>query len=327
MIRDRLYRGVTKLLPKAYRRHISQQKVYAGMTIDTDAYLGSATVLAILTAAAFLFTPYAFGSKIGIKALFISIAAFCLVEFIFYIAIYFKIEDRTQRVEKVLPDALQLMASNVRAGMTPFQSLKLSARKEFGPLEEEIKLATAKALGTESFAETLLDMSKRIKSEMLDRAMKLFTTAMRSGGHLAILLEDLSDDIAENRSLRKELVTNTKTYTVFIMFTVIIGTPLLLAISIHFIEVITNLQSVATVGGTGFGLGFLAGELNISVSFLVKASYAMLVGTSLLACILLGVIVRGKPKYGLRYTPMVVIGSLAVFAALRYAVSSFFGNF
>ena len=100
-----------------------------------------------------------------------------LVHFLIYLLIYFKVADRTKRVEDSLPDALHLIAANLRAGMTPFQAMKVSARKEFGPLKEEIEYATTKALGTESFSKALLNMNNRIKSSILERSMKLFTTS------------------------------------------------------------------------------------------------------------------------------------------------------
>ena len=46
-------------------------------------------------------------------------------------------------------------------------------------------------------------MAKRIDSPILDRAMKLFAASMKSGGHLAQLLEDLANDIAETKALKK----------------------------------------------------------------------------------------------------------------------------
>jgi pilus assembly protein TadC len=255
-----------------------------------------------------------------------SILTFIGVEIMTYLLLYFKVEDRTKRVERVLPDMLQLLSSNIRVGMTPFQALKLAARKEFGPLEEEIRHATARSLGTESFAQTLLGMSKRIKSDMLERAMKLFGTAMHSGGHLAPLLEELAKDIGETQALKKELVTNTKTYSSFIMFTIVVGTPLLLAISIHFITVITGLQAQTSTATASFGLGFLGGKVAITVDFLIKVSIVMLTLTGLLAGMLLGVITEGKAKFGLKYAPIIIGGSLIAFVILRILVTRYVGT-
>ncbi|MEE9525829.1 MAG: type II secretion system F family protein, partial [Candidatus Woesearchaeota archaeon] len=207
----------------------------------------------------------------------------------------------------------------------PFQAMKLAARDEFGPLKEEIEYATTKALGTESFSEALLSMAKRIKSPILDRAMKLFSASMKSGGHLAQLLEDLANDIAETRALKKELITNTKMYSMLIMFMVVIGAPLLLAVSIHFIKIISGMQATTGAAEAGFGMAALIGTISLTPGFLTKLSVVILFITSLLASMLMGVIAEGKEKYGLKYAPLVITGSLIVFVISQYIISGFLG--
>lgn len=325
-LKERFYLVIAKLFPLRYKLSLKRLVIYSGEYIDVNVYLGSATVLGILSFIATLLVPFAWGMSFQLRYLIYGLSVFGLIELTAYLIIYFKVEDRTKRVEEVLPDALQLIAANVRAGMTPFQALRKAARKEFGPLEEEIHHSTSRALGTESFSKVLLSISKRLKSEILDRAIELFTTAMRSGGHLAKLLEELAKDVEETRSLKKDLVTSTKTYVSFIMFTIIIGAPLLLAISIQFIKVISSMQAKAGVSNVGFGMGFLAGEIIITADFLTKLAIAMLVITSLLASMLLGVVREGKPKYGFRYAPVIIIGTMVAFVVFRYWVGNFFGG-
>lgn len=337
-IKYRIYTTMARLVPKKYRNYLEQMLVYAGEKRTADFWIGSASVLAvvvfiIMVLSRLVFLPaektaYTEVIPLAFPFLYIIIALLSLliVQFFIYITIYFKALDRTRRVEEVLPDALYLMSANLRAGMTQFQAMKLAARKEFGPLKEEIEYATTKALGTESFAKALLSMTKRIQSSMLDRSMKLFVTSMKSGGHLAQLLEDLADDIAETRALKKELITNTKMYSMLIMFMVVIGAPLLLAVSIHFIRIISDMQISAGISEAEFGMDFLAGTITLTPEFLTKLAIVMLFITSLLASMLIGVIVEGKEKYGLKYAPMVITGSLIVFAISRYIITGFFAG-
>ncbi len=324
--KQRIYCTFAKLLPRTYREHFKILLRYSGEDASAEAWLGSATLLAILLFVLVLIIPQNIFGFFQISYLIFAMIAFFLAQLSAYMIIYFKVEDRRKRVEKVLPDALQLISANLRAGITPFRALQLAARKEFGPLEEEIRYATAKSLGTESFSDTLLKMTDRIKSDMLDRAMKLFTTAMKSGGHLAKLLEELAIDIAETNSLKKELTTNTKTYTMFIMFTIILGAPLLLAISIYFVDVITAMQAKTGASTAGFGMSFLAGEVAITPDFLTKVSIGMLIMTGLLASMLLGVITEGKAKYGLRYSLIIIVAALVMFAISKYVIGLFFGS-
>ena len=324
--KNRFYLSFAKLLPSSYRKHIAQLLIYAGEHGNADMWLGSANILGLLAAAAVTLFPWSYHGSFSLKYFAVAIISYLLIQFFTYMIIYFKAEDRTKRIEDALPDALQLLSANLRAGMTPYKALKVSAIKEFGPLSEEINHAASLALGTESFSVTLLRITKRVRSETLDRALKLFTSAMKSGGHLAQMLKELADDISQTKQLRDELITNTKTYTSFILFTIIIGTPLLLSISIYFVDVITGMQAKSLPSDVGFGLDFLAGKVEITVDFLVKMSLVMLALTSLLASMLLGVIKDGKEKNGIKFAVPMIIICLVVFFAFRYMITNLFGN-
>jgi pilus assembly protein TadC len=332
-IKYRIYMTMARLVPKRYKAYLEQMLVYAGEKRNVDFWVGSASVLAVLVFIIIIFSQTIFFpiKKIVPRTvalafpsyIILALISLLMVQFFVYITIYFKQVDRTKRVEEALPDALQLISANLRAGMTPFQSLKMAARREFGPLKEEIEYATTKALGTESFADALLSITKRIKSSTLDRTMKLFAASMKSGGHLAQLLEDLADDIAETKSLKKELVSNTKMYSMLVMFTVVFGAPLLLSISIQFIKIISNMQISTKVSEAGFGMAFLAGTISLTPGFLTVVLVVVISVTSLLASMLMGVIMEGKEKYGLKYAPLLITGSLIVFAVSRYIINSF----
>ena len=72
----------------------------------------------------------------SLAGLFISIIAFfLLVEFYFIIRAKLKRTADVRKMEDSFPDFIELMASNLRAGMTIDKALILSSRKEFAPLD------------------------------------------------------------------------------------------------------------------------------------------------------------------------------------------------
>ena len=75
----------------------------------------------------------------GVIAGVIAFFSMCLLIYLF---IYFRkiliISARVKKVEAIFPDFLQLMASNLRAGMTIDRAILTSSRPEFAPLDEEI---------------------------------------------------------------------------------------------------------------------------------------------------------------------------------------------
>jgi len=297
------------MIPEGIRKATATKLRYAGKATSPEQYLGGwittalAAGLAAFAIVRLLHQPYA-----GIAAAFV----FLFAQFMAYLLLYFKIESRRKQVERVLPDCIQMIASNLRSGMTPFQALRASNRTEFGILKEEIEQAIERSLGTESFEESLLSIRNHVKSEMLDRALRLFTTAMRSGAHLADLLENLSQDLSELQMLKKDLVTTTKTYTMFILFTVIVGAPMLLAVSIRFVGIMADMQQRSDIFGS----------IAITPEFLTMASVILLVVTSLLSASLIGVIKEGKVLSGLLYFPFIAGACLAMFAAFRAGVGA-----
>src|SRR3989442_12692962 len=92
--------------------------------------------------------------------------------FIFTTAIIAMMADRkAEFIEKVFPDALQLMSANIRSGLTPDRALLLAARPEFGALETEIKRAAKEALTGKPLEEAMMEIPKRMGSKIVVRTI------------------------------------------------------------------------------------------------------------------------------------------------------------
>jgi pilus assembly protein TadC len=317
--------SITGLFPKNYINTIKDLILYGGIKKNAFFYISRVFIASIFISLIFLILGFSLSYN---KLLIIlgSIIIIILFQFMLYILLYFKAESRKNEIEKALPDALQLIASNLQAGLTPFEAIKVAGRKEFGALATEFNIATSKAMGINDFGKELMKISERVDSNMLKRTLKLITSSIQSGSHLALLLEDLSEDIADNQSLKKEMITNTQTYTMFIMFTIIAGAPLLLAISVHFVGMVQNMQNSATLSTDEFGLGFLSGEIEITPEFLTDISIILLALTSLLATMLTGTITKGEMKAGLKYAPFVIAGSIILFFISKIVIAGFFNT-
>jgi len=322
-IKNRFYVTLSKFIPTSYKNKFLALMQYAGVDGDLYAYLGSVTLLSILIGAISGLYYWIYVDFFKYLAFVVGILGFFLTEYLYYIIFLFKADNRTKETEDILSDFLQLVSSNLRAGMTPFKALKTAAQFDFGPLSKEINKAIKESAGVGDFGISLLKISKRIQSPMVERSLQLFVTSLNSGGALAQLLEDLSADLTETMSLKKELLSSTKTYTMFILFTVLIGTPLLLAISINFIDTISSLKLFSGSGSAGSLAGIDISELEITPEFLSKISLGMLFMTTLLASLFLGVIREGKRSSGLRYTIPMFIVTLIIFFAIKGMIKGF----
>ncbi|MFP4116752.1 MAG: type II secretion system F family protein [Candidatus Aenigmatarchaeota archaeon] len=238
---------------------------------------------------------------------------------------------RASEVDEILPDALQLMAANIRAGMTTERAIWLSARPEFGPLQDEIHRVSSKVMGGKPLSKSLKEMSDRIDSELLDRAVKLMTEGIRSGGEMATLLDETAGDIRTAQNMKKKVKANVTMYSMFIVFASVIGAPLLFALSVYFIEVTSSLwveEMVATEGLGDMGGAMLSMEgPDIDPSTLKFFSIGAISVTTFFGGMIIGMIQEGNSTSGLKYSPFMLAAGLAVFFVANILVTRVFGGF
>ncbi|MEW6329074.1 MAG: type II secretion system F family protein [Candidatus Micrarchaeota archaeon] len=336
---ENLYKAFGGLLGADIRAWVARKLAYAGIDEEPDVWAGSRLLLAILFGLVAALVPITLAKYTGWLVIipermgaleYLALLGLCLLAgafvFAFVLALYYAhlsyvIADRTKRVEKVLPDFLLMVAANLRAGLTPFTAFHTAARPEFGPLEEEVKVVASKAMGSESLDSALNELSERIDSVILAKTVSFFEKGMRSGGHLAKLLETSAEEIRQMHELKREMVISTKTYTIFLIFVVCVITPLLLAISVQFLQTFIKVQVNQSAFASQVGLTFFTGALSVTPDFILKLSYAVLVGTTLLVSALTGIISEGKLLPGLKYFPVMAAASLILFEIFRYVVA------
>lgn len=233
-----------------------------------------------------------------------------------YFIQYKRMRNRTEKIEKHIPDFLQLIAANVRSGMTPYQALKFSTREEFGPLKDEIDYATTLSMGEVGLTESLLRIKDRVRSEMMDRVVELLVSSIRSGGKLSQTMMGLANDISSTNQLKKSLESETRSYSMFILLLVVGGTPLLLAISMNFLSLMTTMS--AEVGTAEISL--FSGEVSLAPAFLEKISLAVIAVGTLSTSVLTGVIKSGRIRDGVLYYPILLSISIGLFFLFREVV-------
>lgn len=311
---DRIFRAIVGLSPVSIREKLELTLNYAGLRISAVEWMAWALVfsttsaLICISAASLLRQDAAVTSIAGLLG-------FSAIAFIQYLSLYFRVEDRKQRVEKVLPDFLNLVAANIKAGMSPIVALRSAARPEFGPLEEEVKVATAKSLGIESFEGVLLSMTKNINSNAFKRTVELFVSSLKGGGNIAAILENAAADLRQTQELQAQLITGTQLYVMFIVFITTVGMPALMAVSMRFIQTVQTLQPKATSSlAAQIGLGI---STPIDQNFLWVLSIVFLTLTCFFTSMLIGVIHEGRKLYGIKWAPALVAGGLISFYVLN----------
>jgi len=319
--------------PRGYVELLRKQMDYAGMRGEFAVkFIGFSFFFSIFLSIVIMFDLFVMGW--GTLGVIIGIAIGAISIVIVHTSVILIADSRAEEIEKVLPDALQLMSANVRAGMTVDKAIWLAARPEFGILEEEIKRVGAKTVGGKSVKVALSEMSERIKSDILEKTIRLIIEGMESGGELAHLLEEIANNVRVTQSLRKEIKASVMTYSIFILFAAVLGAPMLFAISVFFVDVMGKLWSPALLGGieaTGGVAGpgsFLAKASGpqITVDQLFWFAIASLSLTTFFGSLIIGLIQSGKEKNGLKFIPLLMTGAIGIFLLARFVIQMLLGG-
>ena len=128
-----------KLVSRSTVTLLSRELKLSGVRMDINRFL---EIMIIGGMAIFCVVPFAllFFLKInaGLSALGGLIAA-AAYEIVIYALLEFRIEQRKNFIEGVLPDYLQLTAANVRSGVALDKSMILAARPEFGYFSDDVR--------------------------------------------------------------------------------------------------------------------------------------------------------------------------------------------
>ena len=282
-------------------------------------------VLINLAISAFLI--YHFSVTLGITwtTILLSIAALWMLVFavilfilwvIFYITVDLKIFKRKGDIEDVLPDYLQLTASNIKAGMTIDRALWYAVRPRFGVLAKEIETVAKETMRGEDLKTALRKFSDKYDSVLLKRSIRLLIEGLEAGGEIGDLLNKIAINVQENKLMRKEMSANVTTYIIFIAFSTVLAAPVLFALAGILIQVISNLGS--TLGDTGlaaatsgFAIGFSGSGINFN-DFRIFVIVSLIV-TSFFSAIIISTIKSGNAKSGFRFIPIFIVVTVALF--------------
>ena len=314
---------------------------YAGIEANPNVWFGSRLLTVILFGIVGMLIPLALFPYLDLKEfglladssftmrMLVSLAFGFIFSFavslLTYMHLYYLINERAQRVDAILPDFLLIISANLRSGMTPYAAFQSSARPEFGPLQTEIIYVSSLSMGNESFSDALNELTATIDSSILRRVVVFFENGLKAGGKLAYLLETSADEIRETEEMKRQMMVNAKTYAVFVAFILILGLPLLLAISTQFLTVFSKVQGSLSGGSavtTQVG-NLPTPKMNIDVKFIDQLSYVLIIGNSIFTAILVGIISRGKVLFGLKYAPPLAFAALFFFFIFKTVIGGF----
>ncbi len=318
-----------KLLPFKIQKKIENELRYAGIEIPPDKFLNTLLKYAVSFGILLLVIGY---FKFGVfYSLLFFLGGFFGFIGIITLLLSFIADRKGKFAEEVLPDVLQLIASNIRSGLTPDKAIILAARPEFGILEKEIKIAAKKALAGYSLEDALLELGKRIKSRIVERTFRLIAEGMRKGGEIAELLESTAEDIRNLKTLKKEITAQVAMYAIFIFIAIGIAAPILFAFTSYLMETMSeigqklNLEEMSGYGSYTGGLTLKFSPLD--VVFIRRYSLLALTLSSLFGGLLIGLLQEGSEKAGIKYIPILLLLNFSIYFGAQYMLANILARF
>ncbi len=258
---------------------------------------------------------------------------FIIILFLFWLGFYFYIDmlkfNRTQKIESVLVDFLQLTSANIRAGMPIDQALWFAIRPRFGILAKEIEIVEKKTLTGEPLEKALMEFSDKYDSQLLKNSISLLIEGMKAGGEIGSLLNNIADNIKDSQIIKKEMAANVMTYVIFITFSTLMAAPFLMGLSYELLKVITHIGSQVSMnqmpqGVSGMTIGF--GKQSIKPSDFKNFGMLVIGMTSGISAMIVTMIQKGNLKSGLKTILLfIIVGILLFLASIKLLDGMFAG--
>ncbi len=345
----RIYETIAGLLPPKLVKDTHTLMVQGGYEkISTRVFLGFAVFFTIAFSL-FLFFITPFITNITLLHLAVPVIGLVVCAAGFYILLISNADARAQEIEQIIPDVLQIISSNIRAGMTLENAIWSAARPEFGPLKDEIKRVSSDTFSGAPIQDSLTNMTKRIRSVILTRAVRLIVEGIKLGGEMSYLLEEVAEDIRAQFRLHREISTQTMMYSIFIVFAAVIAAPILFSVSVYYSDVNENIlqkqaksqqsralpaasgnspgaSQLKSVKLPGFSSGGAENPNRIKASDVRTFALTCIGLTTFCAGLVIGVFRTGKALSGLKYAPILTLIGIGIFMGVNEGLKTVFAS-
>ncbi len=318
-------RLIARLYPERLRNSYKKLLDYAAIETPFEKYLFFVFIITLVSSAVASFFLTLF---FELNFILLFVICFFLAHLVAHSWLSLNADARGKFVEDLLPDLLQLMASNLRAGYTLDRALLLAARPEFGSFKEEINRAGKDIATGKDFNEALIDMSSRIKSDKLSKSVRLIVAGQKSGGSLVDLLSQSATNLRQQKMIDERIRSNVLVYMIFIFAAIGFGSPVLFSLSSFLIDIMKDVFAQVdlpdTTGNIDIPISF--SEVTIEPSFVIQYTILSMLITSVMGSLIIGLISKGKKKAGLKFIPILVVLTISLFFIVRSVISSLLGG-
>ena len=298
-------KSLDNLLPDKYLVIIQENLIRSGMYVKASDLM----TLIILGGLLFGMLGLVFFIAIGINPIIGLVVGLITPLAIVFGWLFFSMERRVDAIEQTTPDFLRQISSLLRAGIGIETALEDISKQGGGPLNDELKRAVIEIKIGSTFDDALLSMGERLKSQTLDRTFRMILEGKRVGGSLSDVIETVAEDLRAVLALKRERRANVMMSVMFLLIAAIVAAPFALGMIMIY---------------SGF-IGTL-GKPNplYDASYIAASGYIII--HSIIAGILIGIILYGSARKGIKFSLVLAPVAFGIFFAIKTFGLMFIGH-
>lgn len=289
---------VDSIIPERYTVRIQETLIRSGLYVKASDLITLGFTVGIGLALIVTFLSL----LIGINPILGFIIGFIAPNGFIAIYLFFMMERRVDAIEKTTPDFLRQIASLIRAGVGLETALEDVSKHGNGPLNDELKRAVIEIKIGSTFDDAILSMGERLKSKNLDRTFRMILEGRRTGGSLSDVIETVAEDLRAVLALKRERRANVMMSVMFLIIAAVIAAPFALGMAMTYSGFIESV-----------------GKPNPLLSAAVLAAGGYIIIHSIIAGLLIGIVLYGSAKKGVKYAIALVPVAYLIF----YVIKSF----
>jgi Flp pilus assembly protein TadB len=311
-----------RLVSRSVAIWLSREIDLAGLKISVNKLLEYVIVGGVAILVIFTFALFFIGIP-SIEAFLIGLGAAAFFVAFSYVYLEYLIDKRKSKMEEILPDYLQITSANLRSGVALDRALLLASRPEFGFFSEDIKDMNRRVFGGETVDKALIAVGQKYRSYQLTHSIRMILEALRFGGGLADLMEQIAKEVRAQQMVQKEVSGQLFMYSIFIAFAGVIAAPVLYGLTGQMITVTDTVWKGILASNPGglptVGVSFLKpSPPQISPGAYRDFSLIAIAVITGFASLIMSAISSGSPVKGLKYLPVFILaGFLIYFIVLK----------
>lgn len=287
---------VDNIIPDRYLVSLQENLVRAGMYVKASELLS----LILMVGVVLCIVVFLLFGLIGINPIIGGVIGLLIPGIAIFVWIFFMMERRVDRIEQGTPDFLRQISSLLRSGVGIETALEDISKHGKGPLTDELKRAVIEIKIGSTFEEALLSMGERLQSKNLDRTFRMILEGRRVGGSLSDVIETVAEDLRAVLALKRERRANVMMSVMFLLIAAVIAAPFALGMIMSYSSFIGSL-----------------GKPNPLAEASLIASSGYIIIHSVIAGLLMGIVLYGSAKKGIKYAIILAPAAFGLFYVIQ----------